>query len=168
MRRESMPTMAELEAHKKVVPEINPASVIAMLEIRQAGEQVAEQILDVLQREYHLSEGKFCVLIVLHQHPEGIAPSELAAHVGVARATISTMLQRLEKAGDVELEEDPQDRRSKRVRLTQKGRTFMNELLPPHYLRVTKLMEKLTRSEQEELIRLLRKLAGEQTREGVS
>ncbi len=161
MRRESMPTLRELEEHKKIVPEIDPASVVAMLEIRQAGEQVAEQILDVLQRDYHLSEGKFCVLIVLHQHPEGIAPSQLAARVGVARATISTMLQRLEKSGDVVIEEDAEDRRGKRVRLTAKGRAFMAEVLPPHYLRVTKLMEKLTQGEQEELIRLLRKLAGE-------
>ncbi|MDY3298690.1 MarR family winged helix-turn-helix transcriptional regulator [Selenomonas sp.] len=156
-----MPTLRELEEHKKIVPEIDPASVVAMLEIRQAGEQVAEQILDVLQRDYHLSEGKFCVLIVLHQHPEGIAPSQLAARVGVARATISTMLQRLEKSGDVVIEEDAEDRRGKRVRLTAKGRAFMAEVLPPHYLRVTKLMEKLTQEEQEELIRLLRKLAGE-------
>ena len=37
----------------------------------------------------------------------------------------------------------------------------MQEVLPPHYLRVSKLMEKLTQAEQEELIRLLRKLAGE-------
>ena len=161
MPRESMPTLRELEEHKKIVPEIDPASVVAMLEIRQAGEQVAEQILDVLQRDYHLSEGKFCVLIVLHQHPEGIAPSQLAARVGVARATISTMLQRLEKSGDVVIEEDAEDRRGKRVRLTAKGRAFMAEVLPPHYLRVTKLMEKLTQEEQEELIRLLRKLAGE-------
>ena len=161
MRRESMPTMAELEAHKKVVPEIDPASVIAMLEIRQAGEQVAEQILAVLQRDYHLSEGKFCVLIVLHQHPEGIAPSELAAHVGVARATISTMLQRLERSGEVRVEARSEDGRGKLACLTAQGRAFMQEVLPPHYLRVSRLMEKLTQQEQEELIRLLRKLAGE-------
>ena len=89
MRRESMPTMAELEAHKKVVPEIDPAAVVAMLEIRQAGEQVAEQILDVLQRDYHLSEGKFCVLIVLHQHPAKLlhdtvlASGSLSLRVGI-------------------------------------------------------------------------------------
>ena len=158
MRRESMPTMAELEAHKKVVPEINPASVIAMLEIRQAGEQVAEQILDVLQREYHLSEGRFCALIVLHQHREGVAPSQLAAKVGVTRATISNMLQRLEREGMVDVVPAAGDGRGKVVRLTKKGIAFMDDILPPHYLRVTRLMEKLTEPEQKELIRLLHKL----------
>ena len=118
MKRENLPTWQELEAHKKTIPEIHPAAVIAMLEIKQAAEDIQASILSVLQRDYHLSEGKFCTLIVLHQHPEGITPSTLAEKVGVARATISTMLQRLEQAGDVVIEEDPQDRRSKRVRLT--------------------------------------------------
>ena len=101
MKRENLPTWQELEAHKKAIPEIHPAAVIAMLEIKQAAEEIQASILSVLQQDYHLSEGKFCTLIVLHQHPEGIAPSVLAEKVGVARATISTMLQRLERSGEV-------------------------------------------------------------------
>ncbi len=159
-KRENIPTWQELEEHKKLIPEIDPASVIAMLEIRQAGEEIQSAILSVLARDYHLSEGKFCTLIVLHQHPEGLAPSALAEKVGVARASMTTMLQRLARSGDVAVEADAEDGRGKRVRLTEKGQAFMKKILPPHYLRVTKLMEKLTETEQEELIRLLRKLAG--------
>ena len=81
--------------------------------------------------------------------------------MGVARATISTMLQRLERSGEVRVEARSEDGRGKLVRLTSQGRAFMQEVLPPHYLRVSKLMEKLTQAEQEELIRLLRKLAGD-------
>ncbi len=160
MKRESLPTWQELEKHKQVIPEIHPAAVIAMLEIKQAGEEIQESILSVLQQQYHLSEGKFCTLIVLHQHPEGITPSALAEKVGVARATISTMLQRLVRSGEAVVEARAEDGRGKLVRLTEEGRAFMQEILPPHYLRVSKLMEKLTQEEQEELIRLLRKLAG--------
>ena len=35
----------------------------------------------------------------------------------------------------------------------------MAEILPPHYLRVSKLMEKLTEAEQKQLITLLKKLS---------
>ena len=35
----------------------------------------------------------------------------------------------------------------------------MEEILPPHYLRVSKLMEKLTEDEQKKLIMLLEKLS---------
>ena len=140
MKRELIPSWEELEAHKKTVPEINPAAVIAMLEIKQASDEVQASILDVLQKEYHLSEGKFCLLIVLHQNPQGIAPSEIAAKIGVSKATISNMLIR--------------------ICLTQKGQDFMSEILPPHYLRVTKLMERLSEAEQKELIHLLKKMSG--------
>ena len=161
MKRENLPTWQELEAHKKAIPEIHPAAVIAMLEIKQAAEEIQASILSVLQQDYHLSEGKFCTLIVLPQHPEGIAPSVLAEKVGVARATISTMLQRLERSGEVRVEARSEDGRGKLACLTAQGRAFLQEVLPPHYLRVSRLMEKLTQQEQEELIRLLRKLDGE-------
>ena len=160
MKREMIPSFAELERHKELVPEINPAAVIAMLRIKTVSEEIQDSILDVLQQTYHLSEGKFCALIVLHQRGEkGMAPSELAEKVGVTRATISNMLQRMERDGLVDIRPAEQDGRGKIVNLTQAGCDFMEEILPPHYLRVSKLMEKLTEDEQKKLIMLLEKLS---------
>lgn len=160
MKREMIPSFAELERHKELVPEINPAAVIAMLRIKTVSEEIQDSILDVLQQTYHLSEGKFCALIVLHQRGEkGMAPSELAEKVGVTRATISNMLQRMERDGLVDIRPAEQDGRGKIVKLTQTGCDFMEEILPPHYLRVSKLMEKLTEDEQKKLIMLLEKLS---------
>ncbi len=161
MKLEAIPTWEELEAHAKAVPEIDPAAVIAMLEILQAAEEIKKSILDVLRDEHHLSEGKFCVLIVLHQHPEGIAPSFLADRVGVTRATVSAMLQRMERDGLARIASDAKDGRGKQVALTSKGQAFMDEILPKHYQRITKLMGKLTAEEHKELIRLLKKLSEE-------
>lgn len=158
MKREMIPTWEELQRHRELVAEINPSAVIAMLRIKQAAEEIQQGILDILQSEYHLSEGKFCVLVVLHQHREGIAPSVLAEKVGVTRATISSMLQRMERDGLVAVKADKADARSKKVKLTRAGNDFMQEILPPHYLRVSKLMEKLSEEEQKEVIRLLHKL----------
>lgn len=160
MKRESIPTWTELERHKRIVPEINPAAVIAMLEIKTAGDEIQQAIVDILQREYHLSEGKFCVLVVLHQNGhDGAAPSVLADKVGVTRATISNMLQRLERDGLIEVRPDKEDGRGKLAVMTTAGCAFMEAVLPAHYLRVTKLMEKITEDEQKELIRLLHKMA---------
>ena len=158
MKREMIPTWEELQKHRELVAEINPSAVIVMLRIKQAAEEIQQEIMDVLQAEYHLSEGKFCVLVVLHQHGEGIAPSVLAEKVGVTRATISSMLQRMERDGLVAVKADKADARSKKVKLTRAGNDFMQEILPPHYLRVSKLMEKLSEEEQKEVIRLLHKL----------
>lgn len=160
LKREMIPTWEELARHKKLVPEIEPAAVIAMLGIKQVGEDIQQSILDVLQQQYHLSEGRFCALIVLHQNREGVAPSQLAAKVGVTRSTISNMLQRLVRDGMVDVVPAAGDGRGKVARLTAQGVAFMDEILPPHYLRVTQLMARLTEAEQKELIRLLKKLAG--------
>ena len=160
MKREIMPTWEELERHRQAVPEIKPAAVIAMLGIKQAAEDIQYSIMDVLQKDYHLSEGKFCVLVVLHQRREqGVAPSVLAEKVGVTRATISNMLQRMERDGLVTMENALGDGRSKVVRLTERGLQLMKEVLPPHYLRVTKLMDRLSEEEQRELIKLLKKIS---------
>ena len=118
MKRELIPSWEELEAHKKTVPEINPAAVIAMREIKQASDEVQASILDVLQKEYHLSEGKCCLLIVLHQNPQGIAPSEIAAKIGVSKATISNMLMRMERDGLIVAKPSPDDARAKIFCLT--------------------------------------------------
>ena len=160
MKREIIPAWEELERHKRIIPEINPAAVIAMLGIKMVGEEIQQSILDVLQKEYNLSEGKFCALVVLHQHSEtGIAPSDLAEKVGVTRATISNMLQRLERDGLVVIRPAADDGRGKIVFMTEEGAAFMEKILPPHHLRVTRLMEKLSEPEQKELIYLLKKLA---------
>lgn len=163
MKREMMPTRDELERHRKLIPEIDPSAVIAMLRIMRTGQQIQHAVLDVLQQEYGMSEGKFCAMVVMHQYKEGISPSALAGRVGVTRATISNMLQRLERDGMVLLRAADGDGRCKMAQLTDKGRALMQEVLPPHYLRVSQLMSRLSESEQREIIYLLQKLTGEKS-----
>ena len=159
MKRGVIPARADLEWHAKVIPEIKPSSVIAMLEILQAAAEIQRAVFDVLEKEHQLSEGKLHVMILLHQKEAGVAPSELAEQAGVTRATISVMLRRMTRDGLVRAFSNAEDARAKRICLTPKGRAFMNEVLPGHYLRITKLMGKLSEEEQEDLIALLRKIA---------
>jgi DNA-binding MarR family transcriptional regulator len=158
MKYELIPTVEELEHHAQTVPEINPPEVIAMLRVLQASAEIRSAIIDVLERDYQLSEGKLCVMIILHQHPEGAAPSLLASKAGVTRATISGMLRRMIRDGIAVAVSDSEDGRGKKISLTPQGREFMNQILPGHYLRITKLMGKLSVDEQNELIRLLKKI----------
>ena len=159
MKQSMMPSRAELERHAKTVPEIHPNEVLAMLTILQTAGTIQSRIMDVLQRDYRLSEGKLCVMIQLHQSPESCAPSTLAERAGITRASVSVMLRNLETEGFVTLVSDDEDRRAKCVHLTKKGRAFLDEVLPEHYLRITKLMGRLTAEEQKTLTGLLEKLA---------
>lgn len=159
MKQSMMPSWAELERHARIVPEIHPNEVLAMLTILQTAGTIQSRIMDILQRNYRLSEGKLCVLIQLHQSPKGCAPSTLAERAGITRASVSVMIRNLQTEGLVSLVSDDEDRRAKCVRLTKKGRAFMDKVLPEHYLRITKLMGRLTAEEQKALTGLLKKLA---------
>ena len=57
MRFEAFPTREELEEHARLVPEIEPSAVLAMLRISQAAEIIRSSINDVLTKQYHLSQG---------------------------------------------------------------------------------------------------------------
>lgn len=160
MKLEIFPTLAELEGYKKKIPEIDPPSVLAMLQIKQAAEEIRIKISQVLEDKYQLSEGKLRVLVVLHQSPAGLSPSVLAAKTGVTKATISVMLRRLIRDGIAISSDDEADKRAKKIRLTPKGVAFMEEVLPGNYLRISQLMGRLSKNEQQELIHLLQKLTG--------
>lgn len=159
MRRKLTPTRETLEKHAKLIPEINVSAVMAMLQVLEASTEIQHAIIDILDKKYQLSEGKLHVMIILHQaERKGIAPSNLADKVGVTRATISAMLRRMTRDGLTYSFSDDEDGRAKKICLTEKGRAFMDEVLPGHYLRITKLMGRLSEKEQEDLIRLLKKV----------
>lgn len=71
--------------------------------------------------QHQLSESKFVVLIVLHESRKGLAPNELATRCGVTRATITGLIDGLERDGIVRRMADEIDRRSYQVQLTEKG-----------------------------------------------
>lgn len=158
MKRGMIPSRAVLEQHAKIVPEIEPSSVIAMLQVLQASAEIQHAVIDVLEKKHQLSEGKLHVMILLHQEETGVAPSELAERAGVTRATISVMLRRMTRDGLVRAFSNAADARAKKICLTAQGRQFMDDVLPGHYLRITQLMGKLSEREQVTLIALLKKI----------
>ena len=61
-------------------------------------------------------------------HSEGLTHSELAELLHVQPATITKMLERMERAGFVERRPDPDDRRVSRVFLTDAARAIHDDL----------------------------------------
>lgn len=154
-----LPTLEMLEKHAQLVPEIDPPAVLAMLRIIETYGQIRHQITDVLDREHNISEGKLIVMVSLHQEQKPLALSIIAQRVGVSKATISTMMQRMVRDGLVTIMASPEDGRSKLAVLTEAGTELMNQVLPAHYGRISKLMDRLTKDEQQQLCLLLEKIA---------
>ena len=81
----------------------------------------------VLLEEIGLYRGQPPVLRALWEE-EGRTHSELAARLYVQPATITKMIQRMERAGFVECREDPEDQRVSRVYLTEAGRAIREDV----------------------------------------
>ncbi|XGC80145.1 MarR family winged helix-turn-helix transcriptional regulator [Bdellovibrio bacteriovorus] len=79
---------------------------------------------------HNLSFGRFTVLALLSSTPEGIVPTELASRVGITQATMSGLLNGLEKAELIRREEHQNDRRSFLIKITDKGENLIKHILP--------------------------------------
>ena len=91
-------------------------------------------------------------------HAEGNppkSPAELAEMAGVTRATMTGLIDTLEKDDLVRRESDPRDRRAMLVHLTDKGERFTAEILPGYFRQVTAIMGPLSRGEKMQLTAIL-------------
>ena len=113
-----------------------------------------------LLRPYGMTDSQFNVLTVLRYQspPEGLTQSDLSRMMLVNRSNITGLLDRLEEAGWVEREEDSDDRRVKRVRLTNQGRTTLDPAVDAYLAFVDQTMGALTQDERLCLLDLLQGL----------
>lgn len=147
-----------LENLAQSYPELDISSVETCLAFLRTTADV-QTALETHFARYNLSMGKFTLLMQLFLADEqGLTPSECAERSGVTRATITGLLDGLEKDDLVERQHRKDDRRMLSVHLTQKGRALLTQMLPDHFCRTTGLMAHLTKSEKKTLIELLQKL----------
>lgn len=82
---------------------------------------------DALFQALGLYRGQPPLLFALW-HRDGLTQTQLAERLGVSAATISRMVQRMERAGFVRRASDPQDERVTRVFLTPEGQAIRAEV----------------------------------------
>jgi MarR family transcriptional regulator, organic hydroperoxide resistance regulator len=83
----------------------------------------ARQLLEALG----LYQGQPPLLFELWRE-EGLTQTDIAARLKITPATVTKMLQRMEKAGFVHRQPDPDDQRVSRVYLTEAGRSIKAEV----------------------------------------
>jgi DNA-binding MarR family transcriptional regulator len=88
-------------------------------------------------------------LLILLMRSEGQreAPSRLAERAGVSTATVTGVVDTLERQGFVGREAHPEDRRRKDVVLTDAGRAFLKWIAPRQARRVRALLARLADDE---------------------
>lgn len=88
-------------------------------------------------------------------HHDGLTQQELVNNTNMKAPTISVAIRNLEDEGLVRREPDPDDMRSVRVYLTEKGRAFDDEFRGKLREMDRLLMQGISPEEEETLIRLL-------------
>jgi DNA-binding MarR family transcriptional regulator len=109
--------------------------------------------------EYGLSKSSLNILMLLrHGSDEGMQLHDLGELLLVSRANITGLMDHLEDKGYVKRLVDPQDRRARHARITQKGEALLDEFMPVHYRNLKGLLRGLSEDERETLLELLKKV----------
>ncbi len=71
-------------------------------------------------RPYGFSRGEFPFLVRLLKRGDGVSQKEICEDIRISKSTTSKMINKLKDEGYLRMERDPEDRRVKRVYLTDK------------------------------------------------
>jgi DNA-binding MarR family transcriptional regulator len=160
-----------LEAAKEF-PELDPSAAEAFLQLLRTGDE-AFGVTERNLAEHSITQGRFCVLMLLWRSnraktvklwgagenaPAPRTPAELADAANVTRATMTGLVDTLERDGFVKRERDPDDRRMMSVSLTSRGEKFLLQFLPGHFKITSRVMSTLSETERKTLVRLLTKV----------
>lgn len=127
----------------------------------------AANIYDAIYHQHNgeldISGPRLAILIRLYIEDrkgtgEGITPTIMSRFQNVGKNTISSLLNGLEEQGLLQRENDPSDRRIFRLKITDKGRTLVEDLAPRQVEYMNMLTADLTDEESDQLIALLGKL----------
>lgn len=142
-------------------PDIDAEATEIMLRIKQIA-SVEDCAFQEALEPYGISEGRFLVLCCLfseeiagHKDP---SPSEIAELLGVTRATITGLLDGLERDGYLERRHDSTDRRALIIHMSSKGRDLLGKSIPQKCRDMKARMSQLTAEEKQRLIALLTKI----------
>ncbi|MBI5769955.1 MAG: MarR family transcriptional regulator [Verrucomicrobia bacterium] len=150
-----------LEAAKEF-PDLDPSATEVFLHLLRTGDE-AFRVVEAHLASHDITQGGFGVLMALWGNCRrgggaALSPAELAGRTGVTRATMTGLVDTLERAGLVLRAPDPHDRRMMTVSITPRGEKRLRNILPDHFRQMAWLMAPLSENERRTLVRLFSKL----------
>lgn len=140
------------------VPNVDQDAVASFMALIK----VSGQAINALESHFaahNLSQGRFFVLMFLYiAGDEGLSATKIAEKALVTRATMTGLIDSLEREELVKRHPHPTDRRTNVVRITKKGHDLMDTILPDHYGKLMDYMSELEKDEKQQLVDLLRKV----------
>lgn len=153
-----LPKYETLQRFADRYAEMDVTAVQTFLTLLRVASDVLEN-LDACLARHDLLQGRWWVLILLMREENlAASPSVLADKAGVTRATMTGLLDSLERTGLIERIPNSDDRRMLNVRLTEKGQQRLDDVMPDYYSRVSKVMEELSEQDRTLLMEMLQKV----------
>lgn len=151
-----------LEAAREF-PDLDPSATEVFLNVLRAGDE-AFRIIESQLAGHDITQGRFGVLMALWGNARrcgstpSMSPAELAERTGVTRATMTGLVDTLERDGFVKRQPATGDRRMVSVRITPQGEQLLAQILPEHFRQMAWLMAPLPETERKTLVELLTKI----------
>ena len=148
-----------LEQWRRERPDLDPSPIGVIGRISRLAREL-EQRLEPVYREHGLEPGWHDVLATLRRTgpPYRLRPTDFTSALMLTSSGTTKRLDRLERAGLIAREPDPQDRRGTLIVLTPAGRDLIDSVTEAHLENERRLLSALSESEQRRLAALLRKL----------
>ncbi len=144
-----------LQRLKERYPDLEVDGLRAVIALIRTSADITECFEKFLAR-HGLSHGRFAIMMFLNRNPElPVNQTQIAEAYGVSKATITGLIDGLERDVMVERLPDPHDRRATLVHLAPAGRAFLENFLPNHFRGVSELMAGLSKADLGVLTSLL-------------
>ena len=138
--------------------DMDVSACYTFLQLIKTGDELLS-LDDAILTSLGTRHSRFTLLMLLRHCPEGmLTPAGLAERTGVTRATISGLVDILERDGLVERTPSPEDRRQTFVEPTAAGLEYLERIQPVYQRWIKSVIEPLTQNERELLVGLLEKV----------
>ncbi|HWM08516.1 MAG TPA: MarR family transcriptional regulator [Solirubrobacteraceae bacterium] len=159
MAREKDGVDAIIEQWERERPELDHSPIGIVGRVSRVAREL-EARLEPVYREHGLEPGWHDVLATLRRTgtPYRLRVTDFSTSLMLTSSGTTKRLDRLEQAGLIKRDADPDDRRGTLVTLTTEGRRLIDSVTEAHLANERRLLQSLTKAEQRQLADLLRKL----------
>ena len=117
-------------------------------------------VYDRCAKRHNLTVNELFVLDILWFAPDGCTQKEICERLSANKQTIAAITGRFLKKGYIRMEEVAKDRRNKRIRFTDSGKTYAQTVIPPAADAENRAMSGLGLTHAAELVRLTEVFTG--------
>ncbi|MBL3595072.1 MarR family transcriptional regulator [Rhodovulum sulfidophilum] len=145
-------------------PHLDIGPMVLLGRLGEAALVISRDRLNPVFAEFDLQPGEFDVLATLRRSgaPYAMTPTHLYEAAMISSGSMTNRLNRLEQAGWVKRQPNPEDRRGTLVALTPGGLALIDKAVESHVANMRTIVSGLTEQEQDQLSQLLEKLLASQ------